>query len=766
MGIAHRRMSATSSTLRQGATLRARLRALASAVAIGALLSVASGGMGEPARAATSTPAPSASASTGAELTATLTADGGGVASPGADLAVSVTVSNPTDTAYSSGSVSVWVDPTPLSGRAGLATWLASTGTPATTTPLGQAQLNTLEPGASTVVRVTAPAASLPFAGRPSSAVFGIGATVHAGSADAEPRSSLVWSPGGAAQQASVNVVLPIVTPAGSAGLIAADDLATYTAPNGILTRELDGLTGHTTVTVGIDPMIIASIRVLGNAAPASAVEWLTRLSDIPNETFSLGYADSDAVGQLQAGLPAPLQPTSLAYAIDPKNFTPSPTSVGEPSTAAPSQSPTAGTTPSPSPTATPGPAIPDLKTLLAWDYTLTGISWPGDKTVRRADLAPLAAAGLTTTIVSGSNTNAADLTSTPNAPIASGSGHLISSDQRLSEALRQAITAPSDVAWNSAMSKVNAQLELISQESGDARRLLVGLDRSWPSSGTQLERTLNSLFSSPWSTPATFSAIAEAPPTTGLDLVDAPESAERITNIRALVQDEGSLGQFATILDDPTRLTGRTRADLLSLLAITWLNPRADWNAAVVKERAATVKTLHSIRILPTENVNLVSAQGSIPFTVSNDLPNDAATIVLVAAPSNSRLEIDQATTKRILQDSRATVLVPVKAKVGNGQVVLSLHLYSPTGVPIGDPTSVTVDVHADWEGIGAVIFGILLVLLFGFGIVRNILRRRSKNDEADGDAANDEEPGDEEAGVDVTTPPGSTPTEERPRG
>ena len=97
-------------------------------------------------------------------------------------------------------------------------------------------------------MRVTAPAASLPFAGRPSSAVFGIGATVHAGPAGAEPRGSVVWNPGGAAQQASVNVVMPIVTPAGSDGLIAADDLATYTAPNGILTRELDGLTGHTTV--------------------------------------------------------------------------------------------------------------------------------------------------------------------------------------------------------------------------------------------------------------------------------------------------------------------------------------------------------------------------------------------------------------------------------------------------------------------------------------------------------------------------------------
>ncbi len=733
-------MSAASSTLRGGVSFRARVRLLAAAVAVGALATLTGAtGASLPAVAATPSPTPTPSAS-GSALTATVTADDAGVVGAGKDLGVSVTVSNPTDTAYTSGSVGLWIDPSPQEGRKALASWLASTDKPSDTVTVGQAQLNTLEPGASTVVRVTVPAASLPFAARASSAVFGMGATVHAGQAGADARTSVVWYPGGTATQSSINVVLPMVTPSGAGGLIASDDLATYTSPNGILTRELDGLVGHTTVTVGIDPMIIASIRVLGNAAPPSALDWLTRLSELPNDTFSLGYADADTVGQIQAGLPAPLAPTSLAYAIDPKNFTPAPTPVGEPPTATPTPTPRTATTPTPSPTATPGPVVPDLKSLLAWDYTLTGITWPGDKTVRRADLAPLAAAGLTTTIVSGDNTNAADLTTTPSAPVGGGTEHIVASDQALSDALAQAVSAPSDTAWNSAMSKVNAQLELISQESRDPRRLLVALDRSWPSSGTQLERTLNALFSSPWSAPGSFSSVAQAPASVGLDLVDAPESADRVANIRALVQDEGSLGQFATVFDDPTRLTGRTRADLLTLLAVSWQNPRADWAAAVTASRKATIATLHSIRILPTENVNLVSAQGSIPFTVSNELPDDAATIVLTASPSNSRLEVDQSTTKRILQDSRATVLIPVKAKVGNGQVVLSLQLYSPTGVPIGDPTSVTVDVHADWEGIGALIFGILLVLLFGFGIVRNILRRRSKG-------AEDAETGDSEA-------------------
>lgn len=777
-------MSGASPTLGRGARLHARLRRIAASAVVAAVtagLGIAGAGAVAAADAATPSATPTAAtpAPHGSRPTAAITADDGGLLSPGKDLGVSVTVSNPTGTAYPPGTVTVWADPSPRSDRKALAGWLASQDKVSGAVTLGQAQLNRLEPGSSTIVRVTVPAASIPFAARTTSGVFGIGASVHSGTADAEARGSVVWYPGGASKQTGVSVVLPIVTPPGSDGLIAANDLATYTAANGILTRELDGLVGHASVTVGIDPMIIVSIRILGNAAPPSAVDWLSRLADLPNPTFPLNYADADVAGQIQAGLPAPLAPTSFGYAIDPKNFTPAPTPVGQPTTATVSPAPGA-TTSTPTPTPTAGPVLPTMQTLLAWKYTLGGISWPGDKTLRHADLAPLAAAGQTTTIVSGSNTNAAGLATTPNAAIASGQDRIVASDQAISDALRQAVSAPSDIAWNAAMSKVNAQLELIGQEPGEARRLLVALDRSWPSSGTQLERTLNTLLSSPWTSPATFASVRAAAPTSGFDLVDAPEGGDRVASIRALVQDEGSLGQFATVLDDPTRLTGRTRAGLLSLLAVSWLNPRADWNAAVVSERRATGATLRSIHILPTENVNLVSAQGSIPFTVSNDLPDDAVTVVLTAAPSNSRLEVDQSTTKRILQDSRSAVLIPVKAKVGNGQVVLSLHLYSPTGVPIGDPTSVTVDVHADWEGIGALVFGILLVLLFGFGIVRNILRRRSKAAEGGDDGIRDdaEDAGDARDSNDpVTTSDGSATAsaggpdgpgepEERPRG
>src|SRR5690606_13036260 len=84
------------------------------------------------------------------------------------------------------------------------------------------------------------------------------------------------------------------------------------------LTRTLDAVEGRT-VAIGIDPMIIASIRILGNTAPDSAISWLERLKNVNNETFALSYADSDLAALSQAGSTTVLAPTS--FEVDPSRY-------------------------------------------------------------------------------------------------------------------------------------------------------------------------------------------------------------------------------------------------------------------------------------------------------------------------------------------------------------------------------------------------------------------------------------------------------------
>jgi flagellar biosynthesis/type III secretory pathway M-ring protein FliF/YscJ len=65
---------------------------------------------------------------------------------------------------------------------------------------------------------------------------------------------------------------------------------------------------------------------------------------------------------------------------------------------------------------------------------------------------------------------------------------------------------------------------------------------------------------------------------------------------------------------------------------------------------------------------------------------------------------------------------------------------------VLLSTPSPVVVNVSADWETWGTVIVAVLVVALFGFGIVRNILRRRKKrrspDPDADGGASDEPDP------------------------
>jgi hypothetical protein len=85
----------------------------------------------------------------------------------------------------------------------------------------------------------------------------------------------------------------------------------------------------------------------------------------------------------------------------------------------------------------------------------------------------------------------------------------------------------------------------------------------------------------------------------------------------------------------------------------------------------------------------------------------------------------------------------------VANGDVQLRVSLSSASGTPISTPSFVDVNVQAQWETAITVGIGALLLGIFGFGIWRNIAkRRRAKRAGTDGESGDE---GTEDA-VDVT--------------
>ncbi len=657
----------------------------------------------------------------------------------GQPLTVQVEVENTTAEALAAGTVRLTRADGVIDDSDELDAWLASAGsTDESAAPdgvaLGEAETRPVAAGSNTIVSFTVPASAITAAG--DAPVLGLGAelvvddVLVASGADAFATSTAP-----AASGTSVALVYPLTVPASSSGLFDAETLEEWTSPLGLLDRQLDAVAGRP-VAIGVDPRIIASIRVLGSSAPSSAVDWLNRLGEAGNEIFPLAYADADVALQAQLGLATLLGPTGFADALDPDDFAeqPGPDGEGEGegdqpgeteapadgATSTPAPSETAPAEPEPTPPA-PG-EVPSTEMLLDWPYTRTDIAWPADDTVAAGDLAVLDAAGLTTTVLSPGNVTSPGGRVGAAASI-DGSTAVVA-DARLTAPLREASVADSDTEWRSATGHLLAELALDSGDSPSA--LLATFGRDAGDHSTRVAATLDELTRASSARTAGLAEAIGAPPTSRA-LVDLAEDASRVDSAQRMLEAEDSVAEFATVLDDPALLTDPVRRDLLAMLDVAWLTDRAAWETAVAEWLAARRATTEAVSVVPSSSVNIFARETPLPVTVLNALPYPV-TVIVSADPSNGRLVVEESVTATIPAESRSTVQVPITAGVGRGEVTIAISLSSPTGVAVGRTVFISGNVQADWEGLGAGILATALVLFFGFGIWRNIRRRRKQ--------------------------------------
>jgi len=630
---------------------------------------------------------------------------------PGQDLSITGTVRNATAATIAGGNLDVSITDNEIGSRDGLQKWLGSDADDVPERRIAAQQVKTqLLPGQELPISLTVPAASVRLA--PTEwGTRGIDATFSiAGGSTVTGRSAIVWTGAPAPAKNKLGIVVPITVPPGSQGLIPAADLAAYTAPLGLLRTQLNAVLGRPAI-IAIDPMIIASIRVLGSAAPESARQWLEELAHADNDIFPLTYADSDITLEAESKAERILVPTSFEQAIDPSNFAPT----------AASPRPTPGV-PAPSGTPAPAPSLPTGPAeVLAWNYTSTDIAWPAAGTVTPKALDFFTASGLTTTIVSDSEL-ADPQVSQP--ATALGRHPALVTDEALSTAIRRAAVASSDTAWRQAVADAQAQLAILADD-GAAATLLTSIDRATARSATRLGATIDALIAPTWTTRASLAEVREAGTKPNAALNGSPQPSGRSDQVNALLARGGEVSEFATALKNPSDLTGEYRLNLLALLATSWRGEPDAWDSAVAESLASSDKTLHAVSITTEGPFLVVASQTDIPITLSNDF-DEAVKVRVQLVPSNGRLLVEQETEATIDAGSAKSVLVPVTAKVGNGSVMLRISVRSPTGVLLAEPKTVAVNVQAEWEGIGAVIFGILVVLFFGFGVWRNIARRR----------------------------------------
>lgn len=696
----------------------------------------AAGDLGPRAAADSSpTPSPTATPLSGVVI-ATLAPVSQGVVRAGDPLNAWVSLQNGTTGTLGKTTVTLQLGTTSLTTRKALTTWLAGK-TPATgLTSVGKATVAPVASGATgqSLVIVSAENKALK-ARKPGIYPLQAVATTSGGEVFSP---SVMIVPDATQAHAAVGVVVPITAPGLQTGLLTAEQLTTLTAADGDLTARLNAVDG-TQAILAVDPAIPASIRALGSAAPTSARDWLRHLLSLPNTRFALQFGDADTAAQISANREL-MQPTSLQAYLDPDNF-----AADQSERPTPPAGATGSPSPSPSPSASAGGVrLPDLHELLDIGPARSDVFWPVTGTASAATVKALGALGDTATpaetLVASSSTASTDATVTAEAR--SSGREVLVYDAAVSESLTTAAQDPVDATQGAALTAAAAQLQLAVKSAAGASLLTV-VDRSPALSESGLR--------------AAILAVTTAPSVDAASLSDFDSSAAATRSIKATVKDgarvnavtalglgEQQLSRFASILTDPTVLTGPERAQVLQLIGGGWLGDDS-WPTALRDHATTTQTTLSAVGILPVSTVNIAGTGATLRFWVRNDLPWPVH-VTMAASTDDARFEVPATTTVLATASSNTRVELPVRAKITNGDAALTLQLHSGSGVGVGAAQKVRISMHADWELAGVVILGIIVVVLLAAGAARMVFSRRrrgrleSAHDAAGPDAASGE--------------------------
>jgi hypothetical protein len=653
-------------------------------------------------------PAPASAATPVAAVAVTLTTATSGDVGAGQPLRTLVTIDNPTAAETPAATATLSVDPVPFASRAALADWFSGESKiTISSRKVAHAAVPAVTSQLSGAVGIDAPASALGFR---TAGVYGVSVTVTSGlSVLGTSRTAVAWNTG-AVRAVPVAIAVPMTVPAGNSEFLSAAQLAQYTGPNGILTDELADVQ-DSQIAIGIDPRVIASIRVLGNTAPTTATAWLNTLKALPNETFPLAWADADLTAPLQAGAAAVLEPKSLAYAINPNLFP-------------------AGSDSTPSPTPTPGSGgstVPTPAGLVAWNYTMPALQWPAADSVEPADLAKLNEAGITSAILTTKNIDDPDVGGLEGASGKSASTTIAVSDDVMSGYLRDAVQATTRVGSVASVTELTTTLALIGLKSaGSPRTVLLTLGRNWASAGANFARGVDELYARPWASSAVLSSVfSESPRRLTLDK-DA-ESPERISLVSDMMSAEARVVPFSAIAANPLAITSSYRLQLLSMLSDEWLDTPAAWQRAAQAYVTRSDKVVASVQVSRSGRALALADQVALPISISNGL-DQAVTVTLSVRSTTTLVSINpqyQSQSITIDAGSQKRVQIPIEA-LSNGNARLIVTLQSATGLSVGQPVTLRVNVQAGWESVGTLIFVALIVALFAFGIIRRFRKRR----------------------------------------
>lgn len=312
------------------------------------------------------------------------------------------------------------------------------------------------------------------------------------------------------------------------------------------------------------------------------------------------------------------------------------------------------------------------------------------------------------------------------------GSARMIRVDVELSNALRDATIAATEVEAEAALQRVQGLIakrafsqtdEALVVDTGRLPVTAISLRLE-----TVLERLQNVEFVNivgvPLETEATELALAINESST------SGEWSSFTTEVRELWQSDV---RYATIASDPEALVVQRWNRYLALFSSAWRgNPQgrdAEWQRA--QEDSATFH--NSVFIEQGSAITVLADRTELPITIRNNLPS-AVTVQLTVSPSRGILRVERPTVSVVIPaDSFQRVSVPVRS-LANGTVPVELSLSNSLGSPLGETVDLPVTIRAGWENVITVGLAAVIGLVFAIGIYRAVQRRVREGSPDDG--------------------------------
>lgn len=218
----------------------------------------------------------------------------------------------------------------------------------------------------------------------------------------------------------------------------------------------------------------------------------------------------------------------------------------------------------------------------------------------------------------------------------------------------------------------------------------------------------------------------------------DLGRDPDLVNDITSVIRSNTRATAFLTALNVPDIATAQYQLFALQSLSHNYSGTeRAD---AQVSYTSAVTELEHSITLEPGSDITLITPESQFGVSVNNALVSPAQVVIRFHA-SNNRVAIPDQMIIEVDGHSKQTVTVPISA-YGNGQVTLSMTLYTKNGVQLGATQQLQVQIQAQLELVVMIVFFVLVAGFLTAGIVRSVRKRASNQSEATSTIASASEP------------------------